>query len=290
MSDPQIVNYPILTEHKNDYIDDVKYEVDAKLTGKNITVTHVLYGKSLVRDLILERKAFFTLRCLYFQIRKREEYTSEKKFNNYIIDENKLIYHEKISNQYTIEPEMTPSIIVYSSCAMKYDKNSGLSEFWKNRDFAFPEYSRIANAPFLSFGPEGFSKLFRLKCMSEYEEDFFRINIRYNETETQPVTIECSEKIYSVLKFLQFDSRPTTSDNRIGRAIITQALCAVYSYVHIEYKYKNPSGVPVGAIADAMDELLAKTDESYESDDFDPCLASTMMEPYWFKEIKIEEN
>lgn len=282
MQDNLILDFPVLRQGGGDFVDEISYEVEAdRLPGK-IIVKHRLDGQSFIRQLIEDGDAKFSVFLLYRDSSERQSYLCNGSDIDTNDKNNELVATQIINMDFSYAPEVTPSIIILESKKFTVNESSGLSDFWEKGDcFDIPKYSRIALGPKLKFTSGDISKL--MQVVSDDKLNYGEMKVSVNESAGEgetPVSLLCGKGVYDELRRVT-PAEPSNAVESMRKAIITQALCAVYAYMQ-----NLPKDYEVGGVLLAHLEMLEdKTGENWENPEFNPSLAATKMQPYSIKEL-----
>ena len=183
--------------------------------------------------------------------------------------------------------KFSPSIIIMEDGKFSVDSHSGLTDFWETGSrFDIPKYARIALAQKLKFTSGDVSSLMRIKFDENLEDGEMKVVVHEGAGEGEtPVIVLCGKGVYGALGKAK-QAEPRNASDSMRSAIVTQALCAVYAYMNKMRNEYEASGV----LAAHLEDLESKTNENWNNDAFDPCLAATKMRPYFTSVLNGEGN
>lgn len=286
MSDHLLLDFPVLQPNGGDFVQEVRYKVEAE-NDKSIKITHLLSGKSFVSDLLQRGEAVFSVQLLYRSDGVREE-------RHCLADSEKQTEGvgavQTIEKQYSYAPEIMPSIVVIGEQTIRADQASGLSNLWQTNEHLYiPAYSRIARHANLTFTSGDIASLMQVSLDEELRPGTMKTDINPFEKEGKfPVILYCSKDVFDELKRIT-DSEPKSVEEAMVNAIVTQALCAVYGYMHAEQK----KGLDVdgnsdlnGVLQAHLEQLEEKTGIGWNDDNFNSGLAATQMRPYAIQTLR----
>ena len=278
MSDILALDFPVLQQGQGDFLDEVSYEVTAKEKSKKLTITHRLKGNSYIRELIKNRDAKFSVSLLYRDSSERQHYFCESGISTEEEGDG-IIAVQNIDVIFSYAPEIMPSIVILKDRDITADSSSGLTDFWKNQKFSLPKNSRIATHPKLKFTGGDISNLLNLVLDKNIVGPEMRVEVNEDAGESEPpVTLWCGLYLYDALRNVSLAS-PKNHLESMQSAIITQALCAVYAYMH-KHNNDNADYEESGVLLAHLMELENKTKQNWKHDEFNPSLAATKMHPY----------
>lgn len=281
-----ILDFPILKQDGGDFLDDVTYTVEAHQVDGKLKIIHRLKGKSFIRQLFKNSSAKFAVSLLYRDSAERQSYLCDMDNDNH--DEEEIVATQTILIKFSYAPEITPSIVVLKTEDIVVDNTSGLINFWKEGEqFNIPKYSRIALGTKLKFTSGETSKLIKITCKKEYESGSMKTIVNENAREGEkPVELLCAQDVFDELHKIT-QAEPTNANDAMRVAIITQALCAVYSHMYRICR-NNEEHEASGVLLAHLEELERKTEENWTDEDFNPSLAATKMQPYAIKTLNDE--
>lgn len=271
MSNHLILDFPVLQDASGDFVDAVSYEVTAIRVADRITVTHTLKGSSFVSQLVEQGAAKFSVRLVYRDSAERR---------HHVWTETGVCAEQVIPLEFSYAPEVLPSIIIMEDREITVNDSSGLTDFWvKDSQFFIPQYSRIALAQKLKFTAGDVKNLMRLMFDDKLGDGQMKVEVNEVSGEGDtPVTLRCGKSVHDQLRQAS-PVRPVTTTESMRHAIATQALCAVYAYMH-KLSSDNTDYEAGGVLAAHLEMLEKETGESWVNDDFEPSLAATKMWPY----------
>lgn len=284
------MNFPILKPGYSDFVDEVKYEVIATRDDRNdkkFTIIHTLYGQSYITQLLQSGEAQFSVLLLFKNSSERQYFASEPTGIKY--ENNKIVVEQIIEIKFSYAPEITPYIVILNDAVIaSTDKNSGLSKFWQHgNNINIPEHSRIALHPKITFTSGGLTALFKRELRKDYKDGVMEVSVSEHTSEKEvPVTLVCGRDVYDFLG--KYDTsepntipEPTTPNELLFFAIITNALSALYAYMQTVHETNNKYEER-GVLFSHLNDLKEKTKTSWEDEGqvFNPSLAATRMLPY----------
>jgi hypothetical protein len=280
-----ILNFPILNNSNNNFIESISYDVDAEQLHGKITITHKLNGKSFIYNLMQNQKVKFAISLFYSENSERQCFVCDSfELNN---EKNEITATQEISIDFDYAPEIAPYIFALEDIDINVDKDSGLDNFWDNEKFNIPAYSKIAYDSKLTFNSGNTKELIDIECDDSFESGTVKTTV----TETahlseKPIKVICSKGVFDELK-KGVPEKPTDANTSFRIAIMTQIMCYVYSYMNnITDKEQE---IHKGLLKH-MEILKDKTEQDWEDDDFNASLAATQFLPYGIKELNNEEN
>lgn len=285
MSKNLIMSYPILKQGCADFLEGISYEVVANQSNKTVTIVHTLTGQSFVSKLLKYNKAQFSVLLLYRNGSERIHYACEA--TDVKFEGTKVVGKQEIEKKFSYAPEITPSIIILNDTVIPVaDESSGLDEFWKHGgDIKIPKYSRIALSERLKFSSGGLSSLFKIEHETNFDQGIMDVKVNEHSNEGEiPVTLLCGQDVYDQLHKIppvEFNTLPksTSPPESLRLAIITNALCAMYTYMQQLHKSDNEYEES-GALLDHLNMLEEKVGRNWQDENFTPILAATKMLPY----------
>ena len=281
MSTNLILDFPILKKDSVDFFEEVSYEVAAHKIGGQLKVTHVIKGRSFISELVKINDAVFSVLLLYKDSGERQEHVCNA--DEISINGDEITATQTISMEFSYAPEITPSIVILKNKTIMVNESSGLTDFWKQGDhFHIPQYSRIALGYKLKFTSGDLSKLIRAVYKKELDDGEVEVVVRESAGEGEtPVDVFCGKGVYDELHKVTI-AKPRDSVESMRSAIITQVLCAIYAYM--QNLNKENDGYEIGGVLAAhLERLESDTGQSWESENFNPSLAATKMQPYAVK-------
>ena len=285
MSDKLALDFPVLQQDGVDFVEAVSYEVAAEKTAEKLTITHTLKGQSFIRDLVKEDVARFSVLLLYKNSDERQSHVCADSID---IKDSEIIARQTIPiMDFSYAPEIRPSIILSKGKKITVEESSGLSDFWEQvESFDIPQYSRIALFEKLKFTSGDISKLMKVELDNTLGDGEMRVEVNEDAGEGEtPVSLLCGKGVYDALDALRnvIHAEPRNATESMRRAIITQALCATYAYMHMHKPGENGQDEVSGVLAAHLEQLESQTGANWENDDFNPSLAATKMYPYILK-------
>ena len=282
MTENLILDFPILKDGGGDFNDGVVYEVEARREGKKIIITHTLKGASFIRDLVKTKRAVFSVLLIYRDSSERQSHPCD----DFGVDDDKIIAIQTIPMGFSYAPEIKPSIVLTETQTIPANSEkgeSGLSNFWDGEQFNLPAFARIAVGLTLKFTGGDLLQLMNIESKKSLATGEMEVTVYDNAGEGKiPVVLSCGQGVYDELRKIKRDkSVPTDAKEAARSAIITQALCAVYAYMNKPSDERELSGV--------LEAHLAKMEEknlNWDSDNFNPSLAATKMNPYAVDALK----
>ena len=275
MSNNFILDFPVWQQDCADFAEGVSYEVEASRIDGNLKIDHKVKGQSFIRQLIKNGDAMFSISLFYRDSSERQSHLCNT--DQISINDRSITATQTIPMDFSYAPEISPSIIILENKKITVDDSSGLTDFWgKGEHFYIPAYSRIVIGRKLKFTSGNVSKLMEVefdKTLGPGEMKVI-VNELAGEGET-PVSLKCGQDVYNELHKITL-AEPKSAVDAMRLAIITQALCAVYAYMH-----NLSEDCEVGGVLAAHLEMLEReTQENWNHEDFDPSLAATKMQPY----------
>ena len=288
MTNQLLLDFPVLQPNSGNFLDSVRYTVEAE-NDKGIRITHRLTGKSFIGNLLEKREAVFSVQLHYRDNAEREEHHCF--CSKYSEEKNVTVATQYIPKIFSYAPEITPSIVVLEEKTIIANLALGLTEFWPSGEqYHIPAYSRIARHEKLTFTSGDISNLMEVALNERLDSGTMKtdINVYAGEGEI-PVTLYCSKDIFDELTLVT-RSIPKNAKEAMAFAIITQALCAVYGYMHkeqsmstnIEEENSNISSV----LQAHLEQLQEKTGMDWGDENFNAGLAATIMHPFAIEAIR----
>ncbi len=279
MSDNLILDFPVLRDNSGDFVEGVSYEVEATHDDGKLNITHTLKGQSFISQLVENDEAKFSVSLLYRDSSERQHHLCDTGIST---SNHEIVGTQTIPIKFSYAPEIMPSIVILTDKKIVADASSGLTDFWKHGEqFNIPKYSRVALGEKLKFTAGDLSKLIEVLNDERLGDGEMKVKVKEDSGEGEtPVSLLCSTDVFDELSKVT-QAEPSTAVESMRSAIITQALCAVYAYMH---KLSNNQDFEVsGVLAAHLEMLESKTGENWENEDFDPSLAATKMQPYAIK-------
>ncbi len=275
MSDNFILDFPVLQQDRTDFVEGVSYEIEASQIDGNLKIEHRLNGQSFIRQLVKNGGAAFSASLFYRDSSERQNHSC--KADDIVMQDNEIVARQTIQSKFSYAPEITPSIIILKDKKISVNASSGLTDFWEQvKYFNIPKYSRIALGRKLTFTSSDGSKLMQRVLDENLSDGEMRVIVNENAGEGEiPVSLFCGKSVHSELRRIT-PAKPSNAVESMRSAIITQALCAVYAYMH----NLDEDCEVCGALLAHLEMLKNKTEESWENENFDPSLAATKMQPY----------
>ena len=238
-------------------------------------IRHSLKGRSFISSLLEQGRAQFSVRLLYKDSSERQHHL----YDDPSMQEGIIAITQTIPMDFSYAPEVMPSIIALEDAKIMVDALSGLTDFWRlGESFFIPRYARIAIVPKLTFSKGDVYHLMKLEHDKDLNSGEMRVIVNEYAGEGEiPVSLLCGSDVYDQLKKAA-PTEPSNTDESMGAAIATQALCATYAYMH-NLDQENKEGVG-GVLLSHLQMLENQTGENWENEDFDPSLAATKMKPY----------
>lgn len=280
------LGFPVLDEDGTGFVDGVSYTVSAAIQGASLprmlTVEHRLTGVSFVRDWVRSGHANFSTRLLFRNGARREAYPFDS-----ALDESgeALVAMQRIPVRFLETPEVTCSIVTARDRQLVVDHSeSGLTDFWQvGERIDIPRYARIGRHAMLAFDDGSLGSLIRVVVEKELDDGQMKTDVSPQAPEGEkPVTLLCAKDVYDELQ--AFTEAPPSGDREAVRsAIVTQALCAIYGYMHKllcadDDNYNEEDTNPT--LRSHGERLKEKAGFAWGDDDFNPSLAATQMQPY----------
>ena len=288
MTDQLLLDFPVLQPNSGNFLDDVRYTVEAE-NDEVIKIIHRLTGKSYIGNLLEKREAVFSVQLLYRDNAEREEYHCF--CCEYDKENNGIVAAQDIPKAFSYAPEITPSIVVLEEKTIIADLASGLTEFWPTgAKYHIPAYSRIARHEKLTFTSGDISSLMEVSLDEKLDSGTMRTEINEHAGEGEiPVTLYCSKDIFDELTLVT-RSIPKNAKEAMASAIITQALCAVYGYMHKEQSMSTNSeeeNSDISSVLQAhLEQLQEKTGMDWSDENFNSGLAATKMHPFVIEALR----
>ena len=279
------LDFPILKLDGADFNDDVLYQVEAEYIDKKLTITHTLMGKSFIRQLIKNGKAKFAVSLFYKDSAERQSHKFDGAFDN----GEKIIARQIIDNKFSYAPEITANIIILEDIDITVSDESGLTDFWDNGEkFTIPSYARVAYYSTLNFNDGSITKLIHIALDENHQKGTLSVHVAPTAGEgDKPVKVLCAEDVYDELNKIK-QVTPDNAQDAMRYAIVTQILCAIYGDV-VKIEDKEDNEIHNGLLAH-LELLKNKTEEDWASEDFNPSLAATKMQPYVIESLKNTED
>ncbi len=277
MSDNLILDFPILREDSSDFPATIAYEVKAEQSNGKLHLRHSLKGRSFISRLLEQGKAKFSVRLLYKDSFERQHHLCDESILP--MQEGIIAITQTIPMDFSYAPEVMPSIIVLEDVKVTVDASSGLTDFWRpGESFFIPRYARIAIEPKLTFSKGDVYHLMKLEHDEDLDSGEMRVEVNEYAGEGEiPVSLLCGSDVYDQL-IKASPTEPRDSNQSMGSAIATQALCATYAYIHnLEPDNKDEVG---GVLLNHLQMLEENTRQDWKDEDFNPSLAATKMNPY----------
>ena len=283
VNDQLLLDFPVLQPNSGNFLEDVEYTVEAENDGRTIKIAHRLIGRSFICDLLKKSEAVFSVQLLYSDHAKREVYRCD--CCDYDKGNDAITAVQEISKAYPYAPEITPSIVLLQEATIIADEYSGLTDFWSGTEhYYIPAYSRIAHHNKLTFTNGDISSLMKVAWEESLDSGTIKTVVEeYSGEGVIPVTLFCSKDVFDELSQVSI-SKPTNAREAMASAIVTQALCAVYGYMHRvcnENSNDESWESNISSVLRAHLELLIdNTGSDWREENFNPGLAATKMHPY----------
>lgn len=286
MSDNLMLDFPVLKKGGGDFKEEISYEVEATQVGGNLQIKHTVNGNSFVRQAIESGDAKFSVSLLYRDSSERQSHTCD---TDIIKHDDAVTATQIIPVTFSYAPEITPSIVLLNTTKISVNSASGLTDFWEQGEqFEIPNYSRIALGPKLKFTSGDLSNLMEVRLGDKFDVGEMKVVINEHADEGKaPVTLWCGQGVYDQLHKVT-NAEPGDAIESMRSAIITNALCAIYAYMH--KKSQNSDYEASGVLAAHLEQLQSRTNEDWEHEDFNPSLAATKMQPYAIKALNGEAD
>lgn len=276
MSGDLILDFPVLKKDGGDFIENISYEVEVDSVDGELKIEHKLKGLSFVGEAVKIGDAKFSVWLLYKNSSERQSHVCN---SNVTIQGDSIISTQTVSMDFSYAPEVSSSIVLMKDKTISVDNTSGLTDFWEQGEsFDIPKYSRIAIGQKLKFTSGDLSNLMKVVLDNDMGPGEMKVVVYEQADEgIVPVTLCSGQGVYDQLMRVK-KAKPKDASDAARSAIVTQALCAIYAYMHKEWvRTKCETS---GVLAAHLVELRDKTKEDWEADEFDPSLAATKMRPY----------
>jgi len=277
-----LLDFPVLQPDAGDFVPDLQYTVEAiNFNGTRLKIDHRLTGQSFISNLLKYRQAKFSVQLFYQDCSERQTYTC---FGEIDKENDQINATQDIPLEFSYLPVINPSIVVMEDTKLLLNEDSGLTDFWEvNTEYEIPAYSRVALHAKLTFASGDISNLIRISVDEQMKPGTMHINVSEAANEGEaPVMLTCALDVFDELRLIT-KSPPQDAREAMRSAMVTQALCAVYAYMHQKSK-DSGDGEEYRAINGTLqahhDELQAETGMSWNDENFDPSLAATKMHPY----------
>lgn len=285
MTDDLILSFPVIKHNSGDFLVSVSYNVEATQGSdhRKLYITHALAGDSFISELIKDKKAKFSVSLFYKDSRERQKFICDDfDINNEIRE---ITAEQKINIDFSYAPEITANIVLLEDETIAVNKQSGLTEFWQGEKFDIPAFSRIAYHLKLKFTSGDVSSLMWKDMDENYKSGAIKTIVSENVGENeQPIKIICAQDVYDEID--KGFSGNMDIKMAMRQSIITQILCAVYAYMSNLSDKEND--IHNGLLAH-MEMVKDKTEQDWESDDFNASFAATQMIPYAIKALNKED-
>lgn len=284
MPDSLILDFPVLREGGGDFAEEVSYKITASQNGKRLEIRHILQSQSFISQLVKSGDAKFSVLLLYRDSSEREHHSCDADIT---INDHEIVATQNIPMKFSYAPEIIPSVVILEDKRIAVDGTSGLTDFWEQGEhFDIPQYSRVALAPKFTFTAGGLWSLMQVFVDEDLKDGEMRVEVNEGSGEGKvPVALYCGQGVYDEL-YKMTQAKPSNAVESMRSAIVTQALCAIYAYMH-----NVPENYEVGGVLSAHLELLKKeTGANWEDENFNPSLAATKMQPYAIKALSKEED
>ena len=118
--------------------------------------------------------------------------------------------------------------------------DSGLTDFWRAGErIDISRYARIGSHATLTFDDGSLGSLIRVVEGKELESGQMKTDVSPQAQEgKKPVTLLCAKDVYDELQAFT-EAPPSQSREAVRSAIVTQALCAVYGYMHMLFRVED---------------------------------------------------
>lgn len=289
MSETVALGFPVLHDEGGSFVDGVRYTVTATMRGvapaRMLTVEHCLTGISFLGEWARCGDACFSTRLLFRNSAHREVWPFEETLEE---SNDALIAKQTIPIRFLDTPEVTCSIFTTKDRELVISHpECGLTDFWRAGErIEIPSYARIGRHPMLNFDDGSLSNLIHVVEAQELDYGQMRTEVRQHASEDEkPVTLYCSKDIYDELQIFK-EEPPLKPREAMQSAIVTQALCAIYSYMEmkaLEDEY-DEEGINSTLRSHGI-ELKETTGMAWGEEGFNPSLAATMMRPYALRNI-----
>ena len=292
MSAHRTLDFPVLQPGSANFTKDVRYAVSAENRGKKLTVTHTLKGRSFIRDWLSKGLAIFNVQLLYSGTSERQAHRCPQDK----IDQsgNTLGAVQDIDIDFSYPPKVTPSIVaIQENTLLVEHPQSGLSDFWPAGErLVIPAWARIADHVPLDFTGGAINRLISIDCDDKMKDGAMKTTVLEEAAGPgdKPVRLTCARNVYDQLHKISQAEDDTGNikalDAALRSAIITQALTAVYAYMHAAYMHPDNGESDPGDLNETLSihlkDMQKKTGQTLEDDNFNPGLAATLMRPYVF--------
>jgi len=286
MSENLILDYPVLRENTGDFLQSISYQVKAEQLDKKLKIEHCIQGNSFILSLLHEKEAKFSVLLYYADSSERQFFTFDGELS---LEKNKVTAKQIIAMDFSYAPVIIPSVVLVQDKLITITEQSGLTDFWKVGDsFKISAYSRIAIHDRLSFQSGAVSSLIEVVCNPDFDVGTMKTDVNPNAGEIEkPVKLTCASDVFDQLHFIK-QAEPQTPTEAMRSAIITQALCAIYSELH---SYTNTDSEILSSVLLAHSDILKeKIGTTWGDDNFNSCLAATKMQPYITSVLKNEND
>ena len=277
MPDNLILDFPVLRKDSNDFPTAIAYEVKAEQINGKLYIKHSLKGRSFISSLLEQGKAKFSVRLLYRDSSERQHHLYDGSIPS--MQEDIIAITQTIPMDFSYAPEIMPSIIVLENVKITMDTSSELTDFERlGKSFFVPRYARIAIVLKLIPSIGYINRLMRWVHNEDLGDGEMRVIINEYAREGEvPVSLLCGSDVYNQLRKAS-PAEPSNRNESISSAIVTQALCATYAYMH-NLDYENKKGVG-GVLLSHLQILEENTGQNWKDGNFNPSLAATKMKPY----------
>lgn len=284
MSVTVALGFPVLDEVGASFADGVRYTVAARIKGATppriLTVEHRVSGTSFIRDWVRSGDARLSTRLLFRNSARREAWL----FDNALEEAgDALVAKHQIPIRFFDTPQIACSIVATENRQLVVrHPESGLTDFWREGErINIPRYARIGHHAILNFDDGSLAALIHVVEEKDLKNGQMKTVVREHAPEAEkPVTLICATDVFDELRTFR-DIRPSTHKEALKSAILTQALCAIYSHMETLTRREDYDEEEISpALRSHGQDLKEKTDTVWGEGGFNPSLVATQMLPY----------
>ena len=283
MSDNLALEFPVLQPDQDNFSPGIEYTVAARRhqnrDGRFLTITHILIGRSFIRELLENGNACFSVAFLYKNSSECQYHSCDLDSVIQMEDGSGITAVQTVPQDFSYAPEIKASILSLKDSTLLANSESGLTEFWKDESFTIPQYARIAFHPTMKFTDGALSNLMEVELDEKIDPKEMKVRVSEFAAEGRaPVTVECGLKIFAELHRIN-DVPPKTLQESMRSSLVTAVLCSVYGYMRM-INNQQKDFEETATLKAHLEEMEERAGMSWKDDEFDPALAATKMYPY----------
>lgn len=287
MSNELILSFPVLKDDGGDFLESIRYTVDATQGASNgkLYITHTLKGQSFISQLLRDGKAKFSVSLLYKDNAERQSSVCDE--CSYDEDVKEASAEQIVDIDYNYAPEITPYIVIMENKSVVADSNSGLADFWQTEVFEIPAFSKLAHHSKLEFSSGNVSSLMWKEINEDYKSGTIKTSVIATSGEgEQPIKVVCAKDVYDELD--RGFSGQLDAGSVVRKSIVTQILCHVYAHMN---NLKDKETDIHSGLLKHMETVVENTGEDWMSDgNFNASFAATGMVPYEIEVLNRERG